>query len=100
MRVRLHGILFDQEFDALIEGCGDRRRLLAQQHLHRIVGGQAHDVLGADWMRTALAVRAIRHAVCEWKKIEINYGRQLANVRMEASSEDGRQFCMRTGLIY
>lgn len=64
VRVRLHRVLLDQELDALVERGRDRGRLLAQQHLHRIVAGQAHDVLGADRIRAALGVRAIGHAIC------------------------------------
>lgn len=36
--VALDRVFFDEEFDALIEGCGDRRRLLPEEYLHRIVG--------------------------------------------------------------
>lgn len=61
--VRLHRILFDQELDALVEGNGNGGRLFAEQHFDGVVGGQAHDVLGADRVRTAFAVRAIGHAV-------------------------------------
>lgn len=67
VRVRLHGILFDQEFDALIEGCRYRWWLLTQQHLNWIVGGQTHYVLGTNRMRTTFTVGTIGHAVCGLK---------------------------------
>ena len=61
--VRLHGVLFDEELDALVEGGGDGRGLLAEEHLDGVVAGQAHDVLGAVDVAAALAVGAICKAV-------------------------------------
>lgn len=54
--VRLHRVLLDEELDPLVEGGRHRGRLLAEQDLYGIVGGQAHDVLRAGRMRAALAV--------------------------------------------
>lgn len=64
MGVRLHGILFDQEFDALVEGHRYGWGLFPEEHFDWIVGGQTHDVFGANRMRATFAVRAIGHAVC------------------------------------
>lgn len=64
MGVRLHRVLLDQELDALVEGGGHGGWLFPQQNFHRIVGGQAHNVLSANWMRAALAVRTVDHSVC------------------------------------
>lgn len=63
MRIRLYWVLFDEELHPLIERGRHRGRLLAEQHLNRIIGREAHDVLGAGWMRAALAIWTVRHAI-------------------------------------
>ena len=65
--VALHAVLLDEELDALMEGRGYGGRLLAQQHLHRVLASYAHQVLAAHCLRAALAVRAVLRPVCENK---------------------------------
>lgn len=65
MGVRLYRVLLDEELDTLIEGRRHRGWLFTQQHFHRVVGGQAHDVLGADRMGAAFTVRAVDHSICK-----------------------------------
>lgn len=36
--VALNRVLFNEEFDALVEGGGDRRRLFSEEYFYRIVG--------------------------------------------------------------
>lgn len=64
VRVRLNGILFDEEFDALVEGCCDRWWLFPQQDFHGVVAGQTHDVIGTAGVSATLTVRTVDHAVC------------------------------------
>lgn len=36
--VALDRVFFYEELDALVEGCGDRRRLFSEKYFYRIVG--------------------------------------------------------------
>jgi hypothetical protein len=63
--VALHGVFFYEELDTLVEGSRDGGRLLAEEYLDGIVGGEAHDVLGALGPTAAFRVRAVGHAILE-----------------------------------
>lgn len=54
--VRLYRVFLDKELNALVEGCGDRWRLLPEQHLHRVIAREAHDVVRAVLVGAALAI--------------------------------------------